>query len=154
MTSALHLKRLPRPTPLFQGIRPFPWLAVHPAGHPHEGRPIEREVWCDVPTGEGGGAICGRKFVQQQIDLVWLRRQRPGIQAAFLQQFADGGTDEDGTLWTPTACGPCERRRLAGERPSTPAAGGVARWYDRAPVASRDSIEAGPTQDELFGGLA
>lgn len=141
-----NLKRKPRPVPSFKGIRPFPWLLVHPAGHPHEGHPIERETWCDEPAGDGeSGSICGAKFLQQQIDPEWLARRSAGVQAAFDRQLP---LDADGIRWTPTACPRCERAKLDAERPGEARDFGPPRsWYDNLPPDAEP-----PTTEDLFGG--
>ena len=137
-----NLKRLPKPMPLFAGIRPYPWLAVHPAGHPHEGRPIERTARCGVAVSQDG-ECCDVEFEQRMIDPVWLAAQSPRRRLAFQEQCP---TDPDGVMWDRARCNRHESAALGAEAEAGRVATAPTPWWGSAPA------DDPPTSDDLFGG--
>ena len=73
-------------------------LAVHGAGHPHEGHPIEREARCPEVVSKDG-ECCDVVFEQRMIDPEWLASRPPMQRLAFQEQCPQ---DADGTIKTRT----------------------------------------------------
>lgn len=140
----MALRRLPRPTPLFEGIRPYPWLRVHPAGHPHEGRPVEHVVRCTMLL-SNDGEVCDHEYTAEEVDREWLEKQPFGVRQAFVRDIPQR---EGGEMLVPVYCPRCERAEL--ERTAS-GSGHVAPprdwWANQAPVDREP-----PTGEDLFGG--